>query len=136
MADVLRIVDKFVITGIGTVYMVKHSKDAIIRVGDIFYDLRGNKFAVKGIEMFRRKILADVDIENMPVGLLFDVVDGVEVHGNLLVGDISEISFLFCNHPLYIRKVDVDYEEEYCEAMKNHRSVTENLRYEIHYRRN
>lgn len=121
MTDVLRIVDKFVITGVGTVYMVKHSKDAIIRVGDTFYDLRGNKFAVKGIEMFRRKILADVDIENMPVGLLFDMVYGVEVHGNLLVEDISEINFLFCNHPLYARKVDVDYEEEYYEAMKNHR---------------
>lgn len=121
MADVLRIVDKFVITGMGTVYMVKPCKDATIRVGDTFYDLRGNKFAVKGIEMFRRKMLADVAIENLPIGLLFDRVDGVEVHGNILVGDISEINFLFCNHPLYARKVDVDYEEEYCEAVKNHR---------------
>ncbi len=121
MADVLRIVDKFVITGRGPVYMVKPGKDTVIRIDDTFYDLRGNKFVVKGIEMIRRMILADVDIENLPVGLLFDMVDGVEVQGNILVGDISEINFLFCNHPLYARKVDEDYEEEYCEAVKNHR---------------
>ncbi len=121
MADVLRIIDRFMITGYGPVYMVKYSKGAVIHVGDTFYDLRGNRFVVKGIEMVRRTLLDEVDIENYTVGLLFDMVDGVDAHGNILVRDISEINFLFCNHPLYARKVDADYEEEYFEAMKNYR---------------
>lgn len=121
MADVLRIVDRLMITGRGPVYMVKHCKNTIIHVGDTFYDLRGKKFVVKGIEMIRRMILEDVDIEDLSIGLLFDMIDGVEAHGSILVGDISEINFLFCNHPLYSRKVDPDYELEYCEAMKKHK---------------
>lgn len=33
---------------------------------------------------------------------------------------MQELNFLFCNHPLYPRMVDMDYEEEYNVAQKNH----------------
>lgn len=56
MGDVLRIIDRFKITGHGVIYTVKISKGANVRRGDLLSDLRGNRFEVSGIEMFRRKI--------------------------------------------------------------------------------
>lgn len=119
MADILRIQDRFMITGRGLVYTVTHNKGAIIHVEDLFYDLRGYRFKVKGIEMFNGRI-ADVPFDELPIGLLFDLVDGVEVSGNILVSELKDINFLFCNHPLYSKRVDMDYEAEYQEAGLNH----------------
>lgn len=112
MADVFRILDRFKITGRGTVYIIEKNRDAIIHVGDVCKDLRGNCFRVKGIEMFRR-IPIGKSLEEMPIGLMFELVDDVEVYGNILVREQSKINFLFCNHPLYPKRVDEDYEEEY-----------------------
>ena len=56
MGDVLRIIDRFKITGHGVIYTVKISKGTNVRMGDLLSDLRGNRFEVSGIEMFRRKI--------------------------------------------------------------------------------
>lgn len=119
MNNVLRIVDKFNITGRGIVYLVEHSKDAVIRMGDTFYDLRGNEFKVKGIEMIRR-IPDGKSFEEMPIGLLFEAVDGVDAEGSILVDDLNGTNFIFCNHPLYPKKVDEDYAEEYEEARADH----------------
>ncbi|MDE7272996.1 MAG: ATP-grasp domain-containing protein [Lachnospiraceae bacterium] len=47
-------------------------------------------------------------------------MDGVDASGNILVRDLRDISFLFCNHPLYQRKADEDYEAEYQAAGLNH----------------
>lgn len=99
--------------------MVDISKGADIHVGDILLDLRGNRFKVKGIEMLRR-ILGEQSMEDMPVGLLFELMDGVEACGNVFTRDLQAVNFLFCNHPLYQRKVDEDYEEEYQTAGLDH----------------
>ena len=107
MGDVLRIVDRFKITGHGIVYTVKINKGACIRRGDILSDLRGNRFEVSGIEMFRRKIPEGKTLEEMPLGLMFKQLGGVEAFGNILVSDLENINFIFCNHPLYQRKVDL-----------------------------
>ena len=84
MGEVLRIQDHFKITGRGTVYMVKICGHSIIHMGDLFYDLQGYRFKVAGIEMIRR-IPDGENLEDMPIGLLFEFVDGVEVEGNILV---------------------------------------------------
>lgn len=115
MADLLRIHDRFNITGRGLVYTVKYNKNAVIRIGNLFYDLRGYRFKVKGIEMFHGRI-ADVPFDELPIGIMFELLDGVEVTGNILVSELSDINFLFCNHPLYAKRVDMDYETEYQEA--------------------
>lgn len=119
MKDVFRIQDRFEITERGTVYTLEKSKDAMIHVGDILVDLRGNRFKVKGIEMFRR-ISEGRSLENMPIGILFERMDAVEASGNILLRDLQDISFLFCNHPLYQRKVDEDYEAEFHAAGLSH----------------
>ena len=46
MSEVFRIIDKFRITGRGIVYAVKISKGAVIHLGDILSDLKGNRFDV------------------------------------------------------------------------------------------
>ena len=56
----------------------------------------------------------------MQNGFLFELLEGVEASGSILVRDLQDISFLFCNHPLDQRKVDEDYEEEYQEAGLHH----------------
>lgn len=120
MGDILRILERFRITGRGVVYTVKKSEAANIYMGDVFTDLRGNRFEVSGIEMFRRKIPEGKILEDMPLGLMFKQLDGVEAFGNILVSDLEDINFIFCNHPLYQRKVDEDYEDEYQEAGLHH----------------
>ena len=117
MADVFRIIDRFVITGRGTVYTMKLSKGALLRVGDLLFDLHGNKFTVKGIEMFTRP---RPNMDDLPIGIMFELVDGVEAKGNIMVRDLADVNFLFCSHPLYPRRVDEDYEEEYQAAGLDH----------------
>ena len=65
MADILRIQERFNITGRGLVYTVKYNKGELIHVGDIFYDLQGHRFKVQGIEMFRR-ITEDIPWDELP----------------------------------------------------------------------
>ena len=119
MTDVFRILDRFKITGRGTVYTVKNYSHSNIRIGDILYDLQSNRFKVKGIEMFRR-IPNGMDIEDMPLGLMFELMDGAEAEGNMLVRSLEDVSFIFCNHPLYLKRVDEDYEEEFQAAGLEH----------------
>lgn len=118
MADIFRILDKFNITGRGIVYTLNVSKDEILRIGDRLFDLRGNQFEVKGIEMICRKS-SDPDGDDFPVGTLLARIGNSDVEGTILVREL-EINFLFCNHPLYPRRVDEDYEQEYQEAGLKH----------------
>ncbi len=115
MGTVLRIIDKFNITGHGIVYIVKPNKDTVIHMDEVFYDLAGNEFKVTGIEM-SRKLLNSFDQDETTIGLLFQTVDGVQARGSILVSNTGEVNFIFCNHPLYSRKVDEDYEDEYEQA--------------------
>lgn len=89
-------------------------------MGDFLSDFRGNRFKISGIEMFRRKIPEGKNFEDMPLGLMLKQIDGVDPFGNILVKNLKEINFIFCNHPLYQRKVDEDYEDEYQEAGLHH----------------
>ena len=84
MRDVFRILDRFKITGGGTVYAVKNYSHSNIRIGDVFYDLQGNRFKVRGIGMFRR-ITEGMNFEDMPQELMFGLMDGAEAEGNMLV---------------------------------------------------
>lgn len=119
MADFLRIQERFSITGTGLIYTVKQSKGTTLHIGDLFYDLHGNRFKVTEIEMHHGHI-ADIPSEERQIELLFELVDGVEVSGNILLKELQSVNFLFCNHLLYPRQVDMDYETEYQEAVLNH----------------
>ncbi len=119
MAAVLRIIDRFRLTGVGTVYMIKTDKENTFYIGDIYQDLRGNHFKIKGIKMIRR-MTSDVNFDELPIGVLFELMDGVEACGTILASNANDVNFLFCNHPLYHRKVDEDYQEEYQTAGLNH----------------
>jgi hypothetical protein len=119
MADVFRILDRFKITGRGTVYTLKNYAHSEIRIGDVFYDLQGNRFKVKGIEM-SRQIPDGMSIEDIPLGLIFELMDGVEPEGNMFVRDLEAVNFIFCNHPLDPKRVDEDYEEEFQAAGLEH----------------
>ena len=77
MENVFRISDRFKIAGIDTVYTVKNYVHSNVRIGDILYDLQGNRFKVKSIEMFRQ-ILDETSMEDMPLGIILECMDGVE----------------------------------------------------------
>lgn len=119
MADVFRILDRFRITGIGTIYSIKINAHVNIRKGDILFDLRRNRFKVKAIEMFSR-IPDGMSIAELPIGLLFELIDGTEAEGNLLVRSPEDISFIFCSLPFNPQRVDSAYEEEYQAAGLEH----------------
>lgn len=119
MGDVFRILDRFKITGRGTVYTIKNYAHSNVRIGDILYDLQSNRFKVMGVERFRQ-IPDGMSIEDMPIGLMFELVGGVEAEGNMLVRSLEDVNFIFCNHPLYSKRVDEDYEEEFQVAGLEH----------------
>ncbi len=120
MEDVFRIIERFKLTGRGTIYIIKLSRNSVLNLGDILFDLHGNKFKVSGIEICGRYWNNIPPIEELPRGIKFEQLSGVEVEGNILVRDLTNINFLFCNHPLYPHKVDEDYEEEYQSARIDH----------------
>ena len=119
MAKVFRILDRFKITGRGTVYMIKNDPDMSLHLEDILYDLKGHRFQIIGFEMFRH-LISDIPFEELPVGILFRALDEVEAEGQIFVDSFNDICFLFCNHPLYQRRVDEDFQEEYQAAGLNH----------------
>ena len=118
MADVFRITDRFNICGKGTLYTLKNCTQSDIHIGDILYDLNSNRFKVRDIELIKR-IRDGVSIDDVPLGLSFELIDGVEAEGNMLVTSLSDINFLFCNHPLYPKRVDEDYEGEFQAASRD-----------------
>ena len=119
MADAFRILNRYKITDRDAIYNVKNYAHSGIRIGDILYDLHGNRFKVKDIEMCK-DIPNGMKNEDMPMDLTFELIDGSEAEGNMLVRNRKDVSFIFCNHPLYQRKVDEDYEEEYQAAVLEH----------------
>lgn len=119
MADILRIQDRCNISNRGHVYTFKYNKDTVIRLGDLFYDLQGHRFKVKGLEA-AHGYPTDVLNDELLIRATFECLDGVEATGNILVSEFRNINFLFCNHPLYSKRVDMDYEAEYQEARLNY----------------
>ena len=119
MSDIFRILERLKIAGKGPVYVLKDYFHSDIRIGDVLYDLHGNRFKVKCFEMFRRT-LDGIRIEDLPLGIMFELMDGVEPEGDFLVRDLENVNFLFCSHPLYPKRVDEDYEEEYQAAGLEH----------------
>lgn len=112
MTAILRIIDRFEITGRGTIYTVKLCQNCELHMGDIFFDLLGNQFRLKGIEMIRRLPNGNAVAES-PTGIMLENVNGNSVQGNLLQKNDSRVNFLFCSNPLDKRLVDDDYVDEY-----------------------
>ena len=124
MSTTFFIEDCLNISGRGVVYCGKiFPRNAVVRLGDFLYDSAGNAFEVKGIEMFRRMLVDYEDSFDYPVGFLLKNEDGLEVHGNIMSDGSFDFNYLFCNHPLYQRKPDEDYEAEYIAAQENGNNV-------------
>ena len=119
MGIVLRIIDRFNITGRGVVYTLKNYMEANLKMDDILYDLQGNQFRIKAFEMIHA-CFSNPDKKDIPLCVLLENLDETDVEGTILVQEQGDINFIFCNHPLYLRKVDEDYEEEYQEAGLEH----------------
>ena len=119
MKDVFRILDKISITDRGSIYTVKNYSNANISIGEVLFDLWGNRYKVIGIEMIRLDP-ASSGADNHVLGLMFEQLDGFEIEGNILLRSLNDISFIFCNHPLDPRSVDEDYAVEYQIAKQKH----------------
>ena len=118
MKDVYKIIDKLSIKGRGDVYVLKCFSSSQLKIGDILFDLMGNRFKITGFAMFRRIMGASYPKDLSDV--LFELVDGIAASGAYLLRSPYDISFLFCNHPLSPRDVDEDYSLEYQAASKEH----------------
>lgn len=119
MKDVYRVLDRFPIPDKGTIYVIKCYANHYISTGDVFFDLWGNSFKVKGIAMIRRDSENRLFDEHI-YDLIFELMDGVEIEGNILLKSMEDISFIYCNHPLDPKSVDEDYLEEYQTASQEH----------------
>lgn len=112
MATILRILNKFYIKNQGMVYTTKNeSYPNTFKIDDIFFDLQGNRFKIKGIEMIKLANVTNISLDT--TGVMLEALDNCEVQGQLLVSEPAAIHFLFCNHPLYSKQVDEDYKEEF-----------------------
>lgn len=112
MITILRILNQFFIENRGMVYTTKNeSYPNSFHMGDIFFDLQGNRFKITGIEMLRSKNPEKLSLDE--AGIMLEALDDYQVRGQLLLSEPVTINFLFCNHPLYTKKVDEDYQEEF-----------------------
>lgn len=89
MDKICRIKKRFNITGCRFIYIVEINSDTVIRIGDIFKDLSGNRFRLIGIEMFHRS-LAEINKDYQEVGVRFELIDRKEVQGDLLFMDSTK----------------------------------------------
>ena len=110
--EIYRVADTFHITGRGIVYTLRIDSKDVISKGDFLYDLRVHRFKVKGIEMIRQAA-AWKDDDTQLLGVMLERLDNAEVYGRLLLSEPAKLHFLFCSHPLYLKRVDEDYAEEY-----------------------
>ena len=113
MTDIFKIIDRFDLSTQRTIYMLKMSKGAVLKLGTFLFDLHGNGFKVTGIEMGTRCWERFPLSEEFPIGVLLESASGADVEGTILVKEISPVNILFCNHILYPHRVDPDYEDEY-----------------------
>lgn len=118
MKDVYKIIEKLSIAGHGDVYTLKCFFSSQLKIGDILFDLTGNRFQITGFATYRRNM--DVHYPEDQVDALLELVDGVSANGSYLLRDPHDISFLFCNHPLAPQEADGDYALEYQAASKEH----------------
>ena len=74
------------------------------------------------LEELKKEIrpLDETSMEDMPLGIILECMDGVEAEGNILVRNLTDVNFIFCNHPSYQKRVDADYEEEFQMASMEH----------------
>lgn len=117
--EIFRIKERINIASQDAVYILTFVNNVEICIGDILYDLQKNRFRLKTMEMFNRDMKNCQD-ENLSRRYVFEVLDGTEACGQILVKEPVNVNFLFCNHPLYQRKVDEDYQEEYQAAGISH----------------
>jgi len=82
-------------------------------IGKKVYDLAGNAFQIAAFETYKP------DAKETSI-MLKRINGSKEVVGNILLKERNAISFLFCSHPLYEKRVDEDFEQEYQEAAKEH----------------
>ncbi|SCY76857.1 hypothetical protein SAMN02910292_02846 [Lachnospiraceae bacterium XBB2008] len=114
MYGICRVIDQFRTTKLGWVLVV-HLENVTddFHEGDILYDLDENRFRIKSIGTMMM-LMSDVDEKyRQNYGFIIEALDSEMLHGTILVKEPAPINFIFCNHPLYRRTVDEDYEEEY-----------------------
>lgn len=109
---ILKIIDSFIISQRGIVKSIEIlTSNQVIHIGDVFYDLLNNEHIITEIEIYRPFIDKSTD----HYLIVLKNKDNQDVKGSLLFKKY-DIGFLYCNHPLYKNKVDMDYEEEYQNA--------------------
>ena len=119
MAGIIRIINRIKLSNIGLVYSYVYLDKTSYKLDDVLYDLQGNRFRIKRFALIRRM---DSEATDYLKGgdLTLENLDGADVSGSILLKEKGPINFIFCNHPLYPRKVDEDYQEEYQTAGLNH----------------
>ena len=85
MSDSFKIIDRFILTGRGSVYIIKPIHMAILNVGDILSDSQGNTFRVTGIDMPTRCWNYLPPAEELPFGILVEQLDDVSPEGDILI---------------------------------------------------
>ena len=112
MNIILRVIDSFNITNRGKIYQtVNETYPSSFKLNEVFYDLLGFRFKVTGIPMHRS--IAPEQVKWDEHELMFENIDGEEIHGTILVNKVTLPNILFCNSPLSQKKVDNDYQNEY-----------------------
>ena len=88
-SGVYRIHDRFLISGRGPVYILDYGLYSAIELGDILYDSKGSRFKAIGKERFTRCFIDPTG--NYPEGVLFEIMDGKEVQGGVMIKDPSMV---------------------------------------------
>ena len=80
MVAIFKVVDYIYLSNVGDIYFIDGCQHNVLCIGDVLQDSSGNRFRVKSIEMIRRDY-GDIDIEDIPIAMRFDIIDGVKIAG-------------------------------------------------------
>ncbi len=88
-SGVYRIHDRFYLSQRGPVYIIDYELYLAIGLGDILYDSDGNRFKVTGKEC--HTICFSEPTGNDPEGVLFEMMDGKEAKGGVLIKEPDSV---------------------------------------------
>lgn len=86
MSKEFKVLDRFHLPNLGTVYSVKGPAKVDLYLHDILYDIQGNRFEIEAVEQCEYWEIP----KDPPQGLLLKEIDGVSVQGDRLAKNMED----------------------------------------------
>ena len=116
MIHKIKIIDRFILTGIGIVYSIIKSKEIILRLGNTMFDEVGNRFVISMLMPSSLKLCSENE-DTVIIGL--HSVSGKDLIGNYLTYDVNSLFYYDAILSTYLIPEDLHKEIEYLQKLSD-----------------